>query len=207
MLPRIKRLVVLVAVLAMVAPLSVPAQAGHIEPPFELKFPQETTKTQFSNDWHSSRSGGRRHAGNDLMATAKMVEVYAIADGVVTRINESRRPGRYVMIEHAGGWDSVYIHLNDDNIGTDDGKAPWALTVAPGVEVGATVEAGQLIGWVGDSGNAEGASPHTHFELHYLGRALNPYRYLAAAYRRDHAAILRLHQVLEVQTSGSIQIV
>ncbi|HET8739026.1 MAG TPA: M23 family metallopeptidase, partial [Acidimicrobiia bacterium] len=77
-------------------------------------------------------------------------------------------------------------------IGTDDGNAPWTLTVAPGIEVGAKVEAGQLIGWVGDSGNAEWTTPHTHFEIHLDGRALNPYELLTDAYERDFARDLAM---------------
>ncbi|MBW2472949.1 MAG: M23 family metallopeptidase [Deltaproteobacteria bacterium] len=187
---------------------ALPAHAHHTaSPPFELVFPQEVDKTSFHNDWGSRRSGGRRHRGTDLMAKEKMVEVYAVADGVIEKINESRRPGRYVIIQHDAGWSSIYIHLNDDNIGTDDGDAPWYLTLAPAVEVGAKVEAGQLIGWAGDSGNAEGSTPHTHFELHYNGRAVNPFHHLAPAYERDMAALERSRQLVANQIFGPIQIV
>lgn len=183
------------------------AQAQHPEPPFELRFPQEPTKTQFSNDWGARRSGGRRHTGTDLMAEAKMVEVYAVADGLVVKVNERSRPGRYVLIEHADGWESMYVHLNDDNPGTDDGDAPWFFTLAPGIEEGVSVKAGQLIGWAGDSGNAEDNMPHTHFELHYQGRELNPYPYLVDAYERDLNEEIRRVELLENQLYGRVPIV
>ena len=59
------------------------------------------------------------------------------------------------------------------------------ITIAPGVAVGSEVRKGQLIGWVGDSGNAESTTPHTHFELRKDNRAINPYGILQEAYDRD----------------------
>lgn len=174
-----------------------PAQASPERPPFEISFPQETEKTSFNDDWGDRRSGGRRHGGNDLMATVKMTEVYAFADGVVTKINERSRPGRYLSIEHADGWVSLYVHLNDDNIGTDDGKADWSLTFAPGIEEGAEVKAGQVIAWAGDSGNAEGTGPHTHFELSHDGHAINPYFALEEAFVRDQQTFLFKQRVVD----------
>lgn len=161
-----------------------PAQAATNEPPFEVVFPQETSKTYFSSTYGARRSGGRRHKGNDLMAP-RMTEVYAIAAGTIFHVGINRLSGRNVKIDHGGGWHSYYLHLNNDNIGTDDGDAPWAFTVAPGVEEGMEVEAGQLIGWVGDSGNAEWTSPHTHFELRRDGAAIDPYGILQNAFERD----------------------
>jgi murein DD-endopeptidase MepM/ murein hydrolase activator NlpD len=205
------RLGALVAALIVGVTLLIPAQLAqaHSEPiaPFEIRFPQEIDKTSFSNDWGARRSGGRRHSGTDLMAVTKMTEVYTVADGVVVKVSDSPRAGRYLIIEHAGGWESYYIHLNNDGINDDSGDAPWMLTLAPGIEEGASVEAGQLIGWAGDSGNAEHNSPHTHFELHFNGRALNPYPYLEAAFGRDQAAYLRRIQLLINQIDGEVQIV
>ena len=205
------RLVALVAALAVGVTLLMPVQPAqaHSETiaPFEIRFPQEIDKTSFSNDWGARRSGGRRHSGTDLMADAKMTEVYTVADGVVVKVSDSPRAGRYLIIEHADGWESYYINLNNDGINDDSGDGPWMLTLAPGIEEGASVEAGQLIGWAGDSGNAEHNSPHTHFELHFNGRALNPYPYLEAAFGRDHAAYLRRIQLFLNQIDGEVQIV
>jgi murein DD-endopeptidase MepM/ murein hydrolase activator NlpD len=161
---------------------ALPARA-HTEPPFEVVFPQESSKTYFSSSYGDYRSGGRRHKGNDLMAP-RLTEVYALADGVVFHVGINRLSGRNIKIEHGDGWESYYLHLNNDNPGTDDGSASWDLTVAPGLEEGAGVVAGQFIAWVGDSGNAEGTTPHTHFELRRNGGALNAYSYLVDAYER-----------------------
>ncbi|MGI9609238.1 MAG: M23 family metallopeptidase [Acidimicrobiia bacterium] len=185
-------IVVLGVVLAMTASPALPASSHEVEPPpFELRFPQETYETEFGSTFGARRSGGRRHRGNDLMAP-KMTEVYAAAPGIVTTVGSSRRAGRYVEIDHLGGWSSMYAHLNNDTPGTDDGDAPWHMTVAPGVTEGSWVQAGQLIGWVGDSGNAEGANSHTHFELARDGHEVDPYDYLRAAFDRDHRAYLSL---------------
>jgi murein DD-endopeptidase MepM/ murein hydrolase activator NlpD len=170
--------------------------------PFEVRFPQQADKTTFSNTWGARRSGGRRHKGTDLMAQ-KMTEVYAFADGVVTKVGSSSRAGRYVIIEHAEAWNTYYIHLNNDTPGTDDGDADWSLTVAEGIEVGSRVAAGQLIGWVGDSGNAEGSGSHTHFELRNGGRNINPYHVLESAYQVEE---WRLAQV-EAQSAGGLVMV
>lgn len=193
-------------VLAVVAMLPASAaRAAQISPPFDVKFPQDASETHFSNTWGARRSGGRRHKGTDLMAE-KMTEVYAFADGVVTKVSTSRLAGRYVVVEHAEGWESYYIHLNNDNPGTDDGDAPWYLTLAPGLGEGSEVVAGQLIGWVGDSGNAEGSSPHTHFELLIDGRNVNPYHVLEGIFERDLADDERRARLVESQLSGGLLI-
>lgn len=186
--PRVlTRSLALVAALVVGVGVLIPAMpaAAHRSsaPPFEIVFPQETEKTDFTSSFGASRSGGRLHKGNDLLAP-RMTEVYAVADGTVIYVGINNLSGRNVKLEHVEGWESYYLHLNNDNPDTDDGQAPWTLTVAPGVEVGKQVEAGQLIGWVGDSGNAEGTTPHTHFELRHDGVAINPYTLLVEAYAR-----------------------
>lgn len=146
----------------------------------EFVFPQDVTVTEFTDSFGAARSG-HSHRGNDLMAP-KMTEVYAIDGGVVRWIRDRGTAGRYVVIDHQDGRESWYMHLNDDTPETDDGSAPISAGVA--VVEGETVTAGQLIGWAGDSGNAEGSSAHTHFELHVDGSPVDPYPYLVEAYQR-----------------------
>jgi murein DD-endopeptidase MepM/ murein hydrolase activator NlpD len=186
MLARTGRPVCITLVASLLLVLALPASAAPIDPDV-LKFPQETDKTDFHSTFGHVRSGGRRHRGNDLMAP-KMTEVYAIAAGVVELIRTAGLGGRYLGIDHGDGWESFYMHLNNDLPGTDSGHADWSYTLAPGIAEGAQVEAGQLIGWVGDSGNAEWTGSHTHFELHHNGKAINPYPYLIRAWERDEAA-------------------
>jgi peptidoglycan hydrolase-like protein with peptidoglycan-binding domain len=84
-----------------------------------------------------------------------------------------------LRIDHDDGWASGYIHMNNDTPGTDDGKG-WGI--AAGLSRGSHVAAGQLIGWVGDSGNAEGTYAHLHFELiDPHGVYVDPYVSLLAA--------------------------
>jgi murein DD-endopeptidase MepM/ murein hydrolase activator NlpD len=163
-----------------------PASASPNVPPFEITFPQEIGPTEFRSTFGAVRSGGRSHKGNDLMAP-RMTEVYAVADGVVTYVGLNNLSGRNVKIQHEGGWSSYYLHLNNDNNGTDDGDAPWSLTVAAGIEKGRRVKAGQLIAWVGDSGNAEWTAPHTHFEIRKDGIPLDPYPMLMDAIENARA--------------------
>ncbi len=129
-------------------------------------------ENHYSDTFGAPRSGGRSHHGVDIMAD-KMVPVVAVADGTVGWMHDDQGGNCCAMqLRHDDGWESWYIHLNNDTPGTDDGQG-WGF--APGIESGVHVFAGQLIGWVGDSGNAEWVSPHLHFELHdSSGAVINP---------------------------------
>ena len=108
------------------------------------------------------RPGDRKHKGIDIGAP-KMTPVVAVAAGTIFWINgPDTDECCSLAIRHLDGWTSWYIHLNNDTAGTDDGLGTG---IAPGLEKGSFVEAGQLIGWLGDSGNAEPGVPHLHFEI------------------------------------------
>src|SRR4051794_27010829 len=115
-------------------------------------------------DTFGAPRSGHPHAGQDLMGT-KLQELVAAADGRVTYLQQTEISGNLLEITDAQGWTYTYIHLNNDTPGTDDGKAQRSDTFGPGIEKGAVVEAGQLVGYLGDSGNAEEAGAHLHFEL------------------------------------------
>ena len=173
------RVCVQMVILAALLTSTVPALAHDTS--FEFKsFPQDPAVTEFSSSFGAVRSEGRRHQGNDLMAP-KMTPVYAVADGTVLSLKHSTRAGWYIRLGHKGDWETWYIHLNNDRPGTDDGRAKQSQIFAKGLEVGDEVVAGRVIGYVGDSGNAEPSSSHTHFELHHRGRIVNPYPYLVDA--------------------------
>lgn len=181
-----KRLILAAALVAFGAMPATAHETDTID--FEFFFPHDPLVTEFTNSFGDARSGGRSHHGTDLMAP-KMSPVYAIADGVVTMVRSGGTAGRWLAIEHADGWESWYMHLNNDNPETDDGRAEPELTFAPGIEEGVEVVTGQLVAWVGDSGNAEGSGSHTHFELHHEGRVVNPYPFLVDAYNRRVAQL------------------
>jgi hypothetical protein len=126
-------------------------------------------RVSLSDTYLVCRSGcARKHMGQDLMG-AKMTPLVATFDGVVTTLQRDGGSGNYVGITAdrgpAKGWTSLYLHVNNDTPGTDDGRgtAKWAFPA--GIELGARVVAGQLVGWLGDSGNAESTGAHLHYEL------------------------------------------
>ena len=123
----------------------------------------------------------REHHGVDIMTYGwKGVPVVAAHDG---RIRTIRDDGEWCNIEITGRdrWYTRYVHLNNDTPGYDDAGYDC---VVPGIEVGTRVEAGQIIGWVGDSGNAEFTPPHLHFEIRMpSGLPVDPYKSLKAAKR------------------------
>jgi peptidoglycan LD-endopeptidase LytH len=119
------------------------------------------SKTSFGEP----RSGGRIHEGIDLMASLGQ-EVYAVDNGVLWRqaINgeaNAALSGNAWYIRLADGTYYFYGHLSG---------------FAPTLKLGDTVTRGQLIGYVGDTGNPGPGNYHLHFEVHPKGgAAVNPY--------------------------------
>src|SRR5690606_17703059 len=120
-----------------------------------------------------SASGSERsHAALDLMDPAGTT-VLAVADGHVEKLFDSERGGLTIyQFEPSGRWSYYYAHLQ---------------AYAPGLAEGAALERGQVIGYVGSTGNADPAAPHLHFAVFALtperqwwtGAPLNPYPLLA----------------------------
>lgn len=159
--------------------------------PPEIIFPVQGGAT-FSDDFGDSRSGGRVHEGNDLMAP-KMTPILAARGGrVVYAPMVEPIYGFYLSVSGDDGYKYNYLHINNDTPGTDDANGGPQHAYAPGIGDGSQVVQGQHIAWVGDSGNAESAGSHLHFEIRMPDdTAINPYPYLNAAlsiYTYDVAA-------------------
>jgi murein DD-endopeptidase MepM/ murein hydrolase activator NlpD len=115
----------------------------------------------YGNTWGAPRSGGRRHQGVDMLAPTG-TPLQAVVSGSVTH-GINRFGGETVSVHGDNGNRYYYGHLS-------------ARAGVPG-----RVEQGQVIGYVGDSGNARG-TPHLHFEIHPGGGvAVNPYASVRAA--------------------------
>ena len=117
----------------------------------------------FTDTWGAPRSGGRRHQGTDVFAPWGS-PAYAVVDGVVDKWSD-------------GGLGGIALWLRGD----DGDRYYYAHNAANVAPVGAWVRAGELIAYVGKTGNAETTPPHIHFEAHPRGGpAHNPAPWLAA---------------------------
>jgi murein DD-endopeptidase MepM/ murein hydrolase activator NlpD len=118
----------------------------------------------YSDDWLDARFTPtfHHHMGNDIFA-ARGTPVRSPADGVLQYQSEAVG-GLSAYVTEADGTYYYMTHL--------DG-------FAPDLRSGARVKIGQVVGFVGSSGNAEGGSPHVHFEIRPRGgAAVNPKPYL-----------------------------
>ncbi len=113
----------------------------------------------FINDWGFPRSGGRTHKGTDMFAS-RGTPLVAVGNGSV-RLYTNNLGGTVARVNTDYGFSFYYAHM--------DGYAP-------GIKSGQRVSTGQTIGYVGNTGNAIGTSPHLHFQIHPGGGApVNPY--------------------------------
>jgi murein DD-endopeptidase MepM/ murein hydrolase activator NlpD len=96
------------------------------------------------------------------------IRLYAAADGIVTAVNDgaydrqtawlSPAPqANYVIVDHGSGWTTIYWHLRRDSVH---------------VRVGDSVQAGDVLGWMGSSGISTGS--HIHFGLRHFGFPVEP---------------------------------
>jgi hypothetical protein len=138
--------------------------------------------TTYTDDFGDPRAGGV-HQGIDVVATKRSLALAAEA-GKVEFWTHSASAGCMLYLHGASGTDYYYIHLNNDLTPKNDnrGKCAAGTAYAKGLKDGAKVAAGQPVGYVGDSGDANGIHAHLHFELH-PGRkaATDPYPWLQRA--------------------------
>ena len=153
------------------------------KPPATIVFPV-IGPASYIDDYGDARGRGR-HEGNDIMSVRRALAVAAEA-GRVEFETSSSRAGCMLSLYGRSGTKYVYVHLNNDSTPRNDNRGGCVSGVAfpRGLKSGQRVSAGQPVGYVGDSGDADGAQPHLHFELHPGGASpTNPYPYLRKAQR------------------------
>jgi hypothetical protein len=137
----------------------------------------------YIDDFGAPRPQGP-HEGNDIMSVRHQPAI-AFETGHVEKWSSPGRTGTCMVYLHGrSGMTYVYIHLNNDLGPTNDndGGCRNGVSYAPGLRNGDRVVRGQLVGFVGDSGDANGMQPHLHFEVRKpSGRAIDPYTYLNRA--------------------------
>lgn len=142
--------------------------AGATQPASRVKLQAAPTQGPcgYRDTWGDARSRTRRHAGVDIFSGSGNY-VYAVVDGKLTgRVWNATgaNAGNGWTLTGADGTRYFYAHMSD---------------FAPEVKVGSRVKAGQIIGWVGSTGNA--SAPHLHFEIRPGGGSpVNPYPILRA---------------------------
>jgi murein DD-endopeptidase MepM/ murein hydrolase activator NlpD len=125
----------------------------------------------FSDDFRAGRASTGWHHGNDVFA-AFGAPVLAVTDGELSLVGWNTIGGNRLWLRDADGNEFYYAHLS---------------AFSPVARDGAHVRAGEVIGFVGNSGDALGTPPHLHFEVHPVGLlwlgydgVVNPYPYLLA---------------------------
>jgi murein DD-endopeptidase MepM/ murein hydrolase activator NlpD len=112
--------------------------------------------SRFGNRVHPIFKSRRMHTGVDL-AAPRNTPIYAAGDGVIEKAQWVSGYGRYVMMKHVNGFETAYGHMNK---------------IADGIKPGTRVRQGQIIGYVGSTGNSTGN--HLHFEIKVNGRFVDP---------------------------------
>jgi murein DD-endopeptidase MepM/ murein hydrolase activator NlpD len=117
----------------------------------------------FVDTFGAPRSDVPVHVGNDIFA-AFGTPIVAVADGRIYRVGTLKISGNRLWLRDKKGYRYFYCHLSD---------------FAAAAYNGADVHAGEVIGFVGNTGDAEPTPPHLHFEVHMPdGSVVDPYPYL-----------------------------
>ncbi|RYY55300.1 MAG: M23 family peptidase [Chitinophagaceae bacterium] len=139
-----------------------------------LAFPvRSQDNPKASSFWGADRDGGRRsHEGVDIFAK-KRTPAVAIADGRVTRVNENELGGKVVWMRPDGkDYTLYYAHL-DSQMVTD----------------GQRVRTGDVLGLIGNTGNARTTPAHLHFGIYASGGAVNPWPFINVNTPRSRAIV------------------
>lgn len=112
---------------------------------------------RFDDTWGAARSQGRRHEGVDIFAK-KNTPIRSTTPGIVTKIGRNRLGGKVIGIQGPGAW-HYYAHLNK-----------FAR-----IRLYERVKEGQVIGYVGKTGNARTTPAHLHYGVYLPNGAVNPY--------------------------------
>lgn len=126
--------------------------------PTENSLPSPLPERHLTDTWGGARSQGRTHEGIDIFAP-RGTPIQATTQGIVSKVGENNLGGRVVVIIGPGGAAHYYAHLEDY---ADISPNDW-------------VNSGDIIGYVGDSGNAKGTPTHVHYGIYINGSAVNPY--------------------------------
>ena len=133
-------------------------------------------RKQLRDNFDETRGGKRRHDALDIMAP-RGTPVFAVDDGRVAKLFKSAAGGLTIyQFDPSEGYAYYYAHLD---------------SYAKGLVEGLTVKRGDVVGYVGSTGNAPAHAPHLHFTIFKLGpdkkwwkgTAVNPYPYLTEAKR------------------------
>jgi hypothetical protein len=174
-------LLLLLALAAATGAVTAQAERGSGVP--QLVFPV-VGAVSYVDDFGDARPGGT-HEANDLMAAKRSIAVAAEA-GKVKFWTTSAAAGCMLYLYGDSGTTYLYVHLNNDLTLANDnrGTCVAGISYAPGLKSGDRVAAGQPVGFVGDSGDANGIASHLHFEVHPDdGAAVSPFPYLKKAKR------------------------
>jgi murein DD-endopeptidase MepM/ murein hydrolase activator NlpD len=122
------------------------------------------TRSRIADTFGAARSGNRKHEGVDIFAP-EGTPVLAAAPGLVTQVGSNNLGGLVVTVWGEGNRRYYYAHLS---------------AYAPYLREGDVVQAGDVIGLVGRTGNARGTPPHLHFGVYQNGwQAIDPLPLLA----------------------------
>lgn len=157
----------------------------------------------YYDDFGNARVG-HTHEGNDIMGK-KMLPLVAAVDGTVTNVNYPEASWGYsITIRDKDGYTYHYLHMNNDTPGTDNGQGDGFNAYAPDIKEGNKVVKGQLVGYMGDSGNAETTQAHLHFEIRLNGEPFSPYKSLqnAAKITTPNPAPLQTGEIAPYENFG-----